>query len=71
MKLLRYGPRGAELPGILDSQHRIRSLIRHIPDIGPTQISSANLRMLSSIDTNTLPIINGNPFGFIWSHRRA
>jgi 2-keto-4-pentenoate hydratase/2-oxohepta-3-ene-1,7-dioic acid hydratase in catechol pathway len=61
MKLLRYGPRGAELPGVLDSQHRIRSLIRHIPDIGPAQISSANLRMLSSIDINTLPIVEGSP----------
>jgi 2,4-didehydro-3-deoxy-L-rhamnonate hydrolase len=61
MKLLRYGPKGAELPGVLDAQHRIRSLIRHIPDIGPSQVSSANLRMLYSIDINTLPIVEGNP----------
>jgi 2,4-diketo-3-deoxy-L-fuconate hydrolase len=61
MKLLRYGPKGRELPGILDSQHRIRSLSAHIPDIGPAQISAANLGVLSSIDINTLPIVEGSP----------
>jgi 2-keto-4-pentenoate hydratase/2-oxohepta-3-ene-1,7-dioic acid hydratase in catechol pathway len=33
----------------------------HIPDISPVQISNVNLRMLSSIDINTLPIVEGDP----------
>jgi 2-keto-4-pentenoate hydratase/2-oxohepta-3-ene-1,7-dioic acid hydratase in catechol pathway len=61
MKLLRYGPRGQELPGLLDSRNRIRALSEHIPDIGPAQISRASLRKLSSIDINSLPVAEGNP----------
>ncbi len=71
MKLLRYGPRGRELPGILDSQHRIRALSGYVPDIGPAQISCASLRMLSSIDVNTLPIVEGGPrLGIPIAHTR-
>ena len=33
MKLLRYGERGAEKPGILDPQGRIRDLSRVVKDI--------------------------------------
>jgi 2,4-diketo-3-deoxy-L-fuconate hydrolase len=61
MKLLRYGPPGQELPGLLDSQYKIRSLSGHIADIGPAQLSNAQLEMLSSIDVATLPIVDGNP----------
>jgi 2,4-didehydro-3-deoxy-L-rhamnonate hydrolase len=61
MKLLRYGPPGRELPGLLDSQFKIRSLSGHIADIGPAQLSNAQLEILSSIDVATLPIVDGNP----------
>ena len=61
MKLLRYGPRGQELPGLLDLQNQIRSLKDHVTDIGPAQISRAGLRRLAAIDVNTLPIIEGSP----------
>src|SRR4051812_32821277 len=61
MKLLRYGPRGQELPGLLDSQNRIRSLRDHVPDIGPSQISRLALKRLSSINIDSLPIVEGSP----------
>ena len=61
MKLLRYGARGQELPGVLDPQNQIRSLKDHVTDIGPAQISRAGLRRLAAIDVNTLPIIEGSP----------
>jgi len=61
MKLLRYGPRGQELPGLLDSQNRIRSLRDHVPDIGPPQISRLGLKRLSLINIDSLPIVDGNP----------
>src|SRR5438309_420840 len=50
MKLLRYGPRGQELPGLLDPENQIRSLKDHVTDIGPTQLSRAALRRLAAID---------------------
>jgi 2,4-diketo-3-deoxy-L-fuconate hydrolase len=61
MKLVRYGPSGHEQPGILDSQHNIRSLSGHVPDIGPDQLSAAQLQALSRIDVESLPIAVGNP----------
>ena len=33
MKLVRYGPRGQEKPGVLDDQGRIRCLEAHVADI--------------------------------------
>ena len=33
MKLLRYGPKGKEKPGILDKNGKIRDLSKVIPDI--------------------------------------
>jgi hypothetical protein len=33
MKLLRYGPKGKEKPGILDKAGKIRDLSKIIPDI--------------------------------------
>ena len=33
MKLLRYGPAGAEKPGLLDSEGTIRDLSAHVSDI--------------------------------------
>jgi len=61
MRLLRYGPRGQELPGLLDSQNRIRSLRDHVPDIGPAQISKLGLKRLSLVDVNSLPIVDDSP----------
>ena len=33
MKLLRFGPKGAEKPGILDSQGQVRDLSGRVPDL--------------------------------------
>ena len=33
MKLLRYGPKGHEKPGLLDSSGRVRDLSAVVPDI--------------------------------------
>jgi hypothetical protein len=34
MKLLRFGPKGAEKPGLLDGAGRVRDLSAHIDDVG-------------------------------------
>jgi hypothetical protein len=39
MKLLRYGPRGAEKPGLLDAEGKIRDLSGHIADITGAELS--------------------------------
>ena len=47
MKLLRYGPTGKELPGILDSAGHIRSLVNVVEDIAGDSLSPAALRQAS------------------------
>ncbi len=61
MKLLRYGPVGAEKPGLLDSEGRIRALDDFVPDINGATLSPAKLAELAQIDPNTLSIVHGSP----------
>jgi len=56
MKLLRYGPRGAEKPGILDAEGRIRDLTGLVPDLTVDVIER-----IRAIDPATLPLVEGNP----------
>lgn len=57
MKLLRYGPRGAERPGVLDGDGNIRDLSAHVSDFGGAALVPANLEALRSLMIDTLPII--------------
>jgi 2-keto-4-pentenoate hydratase/2-oxohepta-3-ene-1,7-dioic acid hydratase in catechol pathway len=61
MKLLRYGPAGAEKPGILDSEGRIRDLSAIVPDIAGDVLSDDGLTVLQGLDLATLPIVEGTP----------
>ncbi|PIC00703.1 fumarylacetoacetate hydrolase family protein [Caulobacter sp. X] len=61
MKLLRYGPKGSEKPGLLDADGKIRDLSGHVPDITGAQLSPASLNALASIDPTTLPLVEGAP----------
>ncbi|WP_454716868.1 fumarylacetoacetate hydrolase family protein [Caulobacter segnis] len=61
MKLLRYGPKGAEKPGLLDSEGKIRDLSGHVADITGVQLSPASLKALAAIDPTTLPVVEGSP----------
>jgi 2-keto-4-pentenoate hydratase/2-oxohepta-3-ene-1,7-dioic acid hydratase in catechol pathway len=61
MKLLRYGPRGQEKPGILDRQGKIRDLSGTIADLGPAELSPAALDRLRKINVDSLPAVPGNP----------
>lgn len=59
MKLVRYGARGAEKPGLIDAEGRLRDLSAHVADIaGPVL---ADLSVLQSIDPASLPLVEGNP----------
>ena len=61
MKLLRYGVKGAEKPGLLDSEGQIRDLSGHVADITGAQLSPASLKALAAIDPSTLPVVEGSP----------
>jgi 2-keto-4-pentenoate hydratase/2-oxohepta-3-ene-1,7-dioic acid hydratase in catechol pathway len=61
MKLLRYGARGAEKPGLLDKDGKIRDLSQHVPDIAGAVLTPEGLARLAKIDPATLPLVEGNP----------
>jgi len=61
MKLLRFGPRGREKPGILDDEGHIRDLSRVIDDIAPETLSRATLRDLRKVKVAKLPKVKGRP----------
>ena len=61
MKLLRYGDKGQEKPGLLDAQGNIRDLSAHIPDLAGQALEAASLQALAALDPTTLPLVSGSP----------
>ncbi|WP_432285982.1 fumarylacetoacetate hydrolase family protein [Aminobacter sp. BA135] len=61
MKLLRYGPKGNEKPGILDRSGRVRDLSRHVDDIAGDVLTPEGLARLRALDIETLPLVTGTP----------
>ena len=61
MKLLRYGEKGSEKPGLLDADNQIRDLSAHVPDIAAQALSPQSLAKLAAIDPASLPIVAGQP----------
>ncbi|HEX9790194.1 MAG TPA: ureidoglycolate lyase [Kiloniellales bacterium] len=61
MKLLRYGPKGREKPGLLDSEGRIRDLSSVVADIGGALLSDEVIARIRAAKPSTLPVVDGNP----------
>ncbi|MET3436117.1 fumarylacetoacetate hydrolase family protein [Sphingomonas sp. 1185] len=61
MKLCRYGKKGAEKPGLVDAQGRIRDLSGVIDDVTPATITPEVLERLRLVDPETLPLVEGDP----------
>ena len=61
MKLLRYGPRGQEKPGMMDADGTIRDLSAYVDDINGASISVDGLAKLAAIDPASLPAVDGDP----------
>ncbi len=61
MKLLRYGPKGAEKPGLLDNDGRIRDLSNQVTDIDGSVLAPERLAALGKLNANTLPLVEGSP----------
>ncbi len=61
MKLLRYGPAGAERPGLLDDEGRIRDLSGIVADVDAAALAPERLAALAALDATTLPLVEGSP----------
>ena len=57
MKLIRWGLKGAEKPGLVDKAGALRDLSGHIGDVTPDLLSPAGLKRLAAIDAASLPTV--------------
>ena len=61
MKLVRYGERGAERPGLIDGNGILRDLSGEIEDITPETLAPAMLDRLRGLDPDALRQVAANP----------
>jgi 2-keto-4-pentenoate hydratase/2-oxohepta-3-ene-1,7-dioic acid hydratase in catechol pathway len=57
MRLLRFGPKGQEKPGLLDAGGVLRDLSSVVSDIAGDTLSPTGLARLRALDTGTLPVV--------------
>jgi 2-keto-4-pentenoate hydratase/2-oxohepta-3-ene-1,7-dioic acid hydratase in catechol pathway len=55
LKLLRYGPKGAERPGVIDSSGTLRDLSCLVKDVGGETLLPQTLARLREADLSSLP----------------
>jgi 2-keto-4-pentenoate hydratase/2-oxohepta-3-ene-1,7-dioic acid hydratase in catechol pathway len=60
MKLMRYGAKGAEKPGLIDANGAVRDLSGVLPDITGATLGKDSLATLAAIDIGSLPVV-ANP----------
>ena len=58
MKLLRYGPKGMERPGLVDGDGKIRDLSGLMGDIGGATLSDEGIERLRRLDARKLPEVD-------------
>jgi len=58
MKLLRFGPKGNEKPGLLDFDGVIRDLSGVLPDLTSAQLAAGVLARLADVDPSRLPAVS-------------
>lgn len=61
MKLVRYGEKGAEKPGLIDKSGQLRDLSAHVKDLTGEAYSQESLKKLAAIDPASLPAASGKP----------
>src|ERR1700730_186562 len=61
MKLVRYGEKGAEKPGLIDKSGPLRDLSAHIKDLTGETYSPASLKKLAELDPAALAAVRGKP----------
>lgn len=60
MKFVRFGDVGAEKPGLIDENGRIRDLSDKIDDFSGTSLAPDRLARLAKLDLETLPLIGND-----------
>lgn len=63
MKLVRFGEPGAEKPGMVDADGKVRDLSGVVDDIAGAVLTSAGLEKLRAVDVNTLPVVEPGRLG--------
>jgi len=61
MKLVRFGERGAERPGVIDAEGGLRNVFADVPDWTGMTIGDAVLLDTVRARIGTYPVIDGNP----------
>src|SRR5215475_15820608 len=61
MKLVRFGRAGAERPGVIDGDGKLRDLSRVIDDVTGATLAPAALRRLRAAKLARLPLVRGRP----------
>ncbi len=64
MKLVRFGAAGAEKPGLIDADGKVRDLSGLVPDIAGDVLGREGLKRLAAVDPKSLPLVpEGSRFG--------
>jgi 2-keto-4-pentenoate hydratase/2-oxohepta-3-ene-1,7-dioic acid hydratase in catechol pathway len=68
MKLIRYGRKGLEKPGLVDAQGHVRDLMGVLPDITATTLMPQSLARLAMVPPQALPVVPApGRIGLPWS----
>ncbi|CAG1017267.1 2,4-diketo-3-deoxy-L-fuconate hydrolase [Burkholderiaceae bacterium] len=68
MKLIRYGRKGLEKPGLVDAQGHVRDLMGVLPDINATTLMPESLARLAKLPAEALPVVpEPGRIGVPWS----
>jgi len=59
MRLIRFGPRGRERPGLLAPDGSLRCVSDHVPDWGGESLAAAVLNRIRRLDPFALPRVSG------------
>ncbi|NIJ41069.1 2-keto-4-pentenoate hydratase/2-oxohepta-3-ene-1,7-dioic acid hydratase in catechol pathway [Parvibaculum indicum] len=57
MRLVRFGGAGAESPGLLDDEGRVRDLSGHVGELAGETLSPESLERLRGLDRSSLPLV--------------
>ena len=63
MKLLRYGPKGQEKPGIVDAKGVVRDLSGLVYDIAGDVLTDQGLAGIAEADLSSLPVVEVDRYG--------
>ena len=61
MRLVRFGTKGLEQPGLIDASGHLRSLVGVSDDLGDDVLCPFGLERIRKTATDSLPLVEGNP----------